>query len=100
MPVSSKEFLDIQATIECRFTLKHLRDMIITYKQIHCLIIIIIIIIIIVIVIIISEIQFLLHIHKKGLFLLPTPTEVGFNATNSPGSYFSAIHLSQIILVF
>ena len=27
-PVSSKEFLDIQATIACRFTLK--RDMIIT----------------------------------------------------------------------
>ena len=27
-PVSSKEFLDIQATIRCRFTLKHARDMI------------------------------------------------------------------------
>ena len=30
-PVSSKEFLDIQATIKCRFTLKSVRDMIITY---------------------------------------------------------------------
>ena len=29
---SSKEFFDIQATIECRFTLKHVRDMIITYS--------------------------------------------------------------------
>ena len=29
----SKEFLDIQATIECRFTLKLLPDMIITYSQ-------------------------------------------------------------------
>ena len=27
-PVSSKEFLDIQATIECGFTLKRVRDMI------------------------------------------------------------------------
>ena len=27
-PVSSKKSLDIQATIECRFTLKHVRDMI------------------------------------------------------------------------
>ena len=27
-PVSSKEFLDIQATIECGFALKHVRDMI------------------------------------------------------------------------
>ena len=26
-PVSSKEFLDIQAAIECRFTLKRVRDM-------------------------------------------------------------------------
>ena len=26
-PASSKEFLDIQATIQCAFTLKHLRDM-------------------------------------------------------------------------
>ena len=31
-PVSSKEFLDIQATIECRFTLKRVRDMIRTYS--------------------------------------------------------------------
>ena len=29
----SKEFLDIQATIECRFTLKRVRDMIRTYSQ-------------------------------------------------------------------
>ena len=34
MPVSSKEFLDIQATMECAFTLKHVRDMIRTYSQI------------------------------------------------------------------
>ena len=27
-PVSSKEFLDIQVTIRCRFTLKRVRDMI------------------------------------------------------------------------
>ena len=32
-PVLSKEFLDIQATIECRFTLKSVRDMIITYIE-------------------------------------------------------------------
>ena len=32
---SSKEFLDIQATIECGFTLKRVRDMIITYSQMH-----------------------------------------------------------------
>ena len=31
-PASSKEFLDIQATIECGFTLKRVRDMIITYS--------------------------------------------------------------------
>ena len=31
-PVSSKEFLDIQATMESRFTLKLVRDMIITYS--------------------------------------------------------------------
>ena len=30
-PAWSKEFLDIQASIECRFTLKLVRDMIITY---------------------------------------------------------------------
>ena len=32
-PVSSKEFLDIQATIECGFTLKRVRDMTRTYSQ-------------------------------------------------------------------
>ena len=32
---SSKEFLDIQATVECGFTLKLVRDMIKTYSQIH-----------------------------------------------------------------
>ena len=26
-----------------------------------------------------SKIQFLLHIHKKDLFIVPTPTEVAFN---------------------
>ena len=31
----SKEFLDIQATIECRFTLKRVRYIIITYSQMH-----------------------------------------------------------------
>ena len=31
----TKEFLDIQATIECGFTLKRVRDMIRTYSQIH-----------------------------------------------------------------
>ena len=35
-PVLSKEFLDIQATIECGFTLKRVRDMIRTYSQMHC----------------------------------------------------------------
>ena len=35
MPVSSCEFLDIQATVECKFTLKRVRDMIITYSHIH-----------------------------------------------------------------
>ena len=34
-PVSSKEFLDIQATIECGFTLKRVRDMIRTFSPIH-----------------------------------------------------------------
>ena len=34
-PASSKEFLDIQATIECGFTLKRIRDMIKTYSQMH-----------------------------------------------------------------
>ena len=32
-PASSKEFLDIQATIECEFTLKRVRDMIRTYSH-------------------------------------------------------------------
>ena len=32
-PVSSKEFLDIQATIECWFTLKRVRVIIITYSH-------------------------------------------------------------------
>ena len=32
---SSKEFLDIQATIECGFTLKRVRDMIRTYSQMY-----------------------------------------------------------------
>ena len=35
-PASSKEFLDIQATIECGFTLKRVRDMIRRYSQMHC----------------------------------------------------------------
>ena len=35
-PVLSKEFLDIQANIECGFTLKGVCDMIRTYSQIHC----------------------------------------------------------------
>ena len=30
--VSNKDFLDIQAAIECRFTLKRVRDMMITYS--------------------------------------------------------------------
>ena len=34
-PVSSKEFLDIQATTECRSTLKLVRDMIMTYSLIY-----------------------------------------------------------------
>ena len=33
VPVSSKEFLDTQATIACVFTLKHVCDMIRTYSQ-------------------------------------------------------------------
>ena len=36
MPASSKEFLDIQATIECGFTLKCIRDVTRTYHQMHC----------------------------------------------------------------
>ena len=35
VPASSKEFLDIQATVECGFTLKRVRDMTRTYSQIH-----------------------------------------------------------------
>ena len=31
-PASSKDFLDIQATIECGFTLKHVHDMTRTYS--------------------------------------------------------------------
>ena len=34
-PASSKEFLDIQATVECGFTLKLVRDMIKTNSQMH-----------------------------------------------------------------
>ena len=34
-PASSKEFLDIHATIECGFTLKRVRDMTRTYSQMH-----------------------------------------------------------------
>ena len=33
--ISSKEFLEMQATIECGFTLKRERDMIRTYSQMH-----------------------------------------------------------------
>ena len=33
---SSKEFLDIQANIECGFTLKCIHDLIRTYSQMHC----------------------------------------------------------------
>ena len=33
VPASSKKFLDIQATKECGFTLKHVRDMIRTYSH-------------------------------------------------------------------
>ena len=36
MPASSKEFVDIQATIECGYTLKQVCDMIRTYSQMHC----------------------------------------------------------------
>ena len=34
VPISSKELLDIQATIECGFTLKCVRDTIIAYRHI------------------------------------------------------------------
>ena len=47
-----------------------------------------------------SKIQFLLHKHEKDPFLLPTPTVVAFNTTNSQKFYSSAIHLSPVILVF
>ena len=40
-------------------------------------------------------IQFLLHIHKKNLFLLPTPTEVAFYATILYPTLQSAIYLSK-----
>ena len=33
--VSSKEFLDIQMTIECGLALNHMRDIIRTYSQMH-----------------------------------------------------------------
>ena len=33
-PASSKEFLDIQATVECGFTLKRVRDMTRTYRRV------------------------------------------------------------------
>ena len=46
-----------------------------------------------------SKIQFLLHIHKKDLFLLLTPIEVAFNTTKSPRFYSPEIHLRSIILV-
>ena len=36
-PVLSEEFLDIQATIECRFTLKLVCNMIIPYTQTYSL---------------------------------------------------------------
>ena len=36
LPASRKEFIDIQATIKCGFTLKHVCDMIRTYSQMHC----------------------------------------------------------------
>ena len=35
MTASSKELLDIQATIQCEFTLKRIHDMIRTYSQMH-----------------------------------------------------------------
>ena len=35
MPVLAEMFLDIQATLECRFTLKRGCDMIRTYSQMH-----------------------------------------------------------------
>ena len=38
VPASSKEFLDIQATIECGFTLKRVRDMTRTYSSVGYLV--------------------------------------------------------------
>ena len=38
VPASSKEFLDIQATIECGFTLQYVRGMMMTYSRIPFLI--------------------------------------------------------------
>ena len=35
LQLSSKEFFGIQTTKECRFTLKCVRDIIITYNQMH-----------------------------------------------------------------
>ena len=35
VPVLSKEFIDIEANIECRFTLKRVRDMLRTSSKIH-----------------------------------------------------------------
>ena len=37
VPVSGNEFLDLQTTIEFRFTLKCLSDMIITYNEVSYL---------------------------------------------------------------
>ena len=54
----------------------------------------------IIIIIIRSKMQIMLDIHKKDKFLLPARTEAVFNTTSSPGFYSSAIHFSQIILVF
>ena len=34
-PVLSKEFLDIQGTIECRYTLKRVHGIIIAYSELH-----------------------------------------------------------------
>ena len=36
MPALCKEFLDIQETIECGFTLKNLRELTRIYSQMHC----------------------------------------------------------------
>ena len=35
MPALSRDFLDIQGTIECGFTLKRVHDMTRTYSQMH-----------------------------------------------------------------